>query len=85
MRYVYILRCSDETLYTGITNDIEKRIFAHNNEKTWAKYTKSRRPVHLVWQSEEIEWRGAATLEERRIKKLPRAKKQVMIETYSWK
>ena len=46
--YVYIVRCSDQTLYTGWTNHLEKRIEAHNAGKG-AKYTKARRPVELVY------------------------------------
>ena len=48
MNYTYIVRCSDGSLYTGWTNDLEKRIRAHNEGKG-AKYTKSRRPVELVY------------------------------------
>ena len=48
MNYTYIVRCSDGSLYTGWTNDLEKRIKAHNEGKG-AKYTKSRRPVELVY------------------------------------
>ncbi len=47
--YVYILECSDKTLYTGWTGNIEKRVREHNNGKYGAKYTKSRRPVKLVY------------------------------------
>lgn len=47
--YVYILECKDKTLYTGYTNNLEKRIEAHNSSKTGAKYTKARRPVKLVY------------------------------------
>ena len=47
--YVYMVRCSDETLYTGITNDLEKRIEAHNSGKNGARYTRSRGPVKLVY------------------------------------
>ena len=46
--YIYILECSDKTLYTGYTNDLEKRVKAHN-EGQGAKYTKSRLPVKLVY------------------------------------
>lgn len=48
--YVYILKCADKTLYTGSTNDLEKRIHAHNNLKSGAHYTKIRRPVTLVYK-----------------------------------
>ena len=51
MNYTYILKCKDETLYTGWTNDIEKRLEAHNAGKG-AKYTRSRRPVELVYLEE---------------------------------
>ena len=51
MNYVYILRCSDDTLYTGWTNDLEKRIKAHSNG-TGAKYTRGRGPVELVYFEE---------------------------------
>ena len=48
MNYTYLLECSDGTLYCGWTNDLEKRVKAHNSGRG-AKYTKSRRPVRLVW------------------------------------
>ena len=48
MNYTYILKCRDNSLYTGWTNDIDKRIKAHNDGKG-AKYTKSRRPVELIY------------------------------------
>jgi putative endonuclease len=49
MWYVYILECKDKTFYTGITTDLERRIKEHNNSLLGAKYTKSRRPVKLVY------------------------------------
>lgn len=76
---VYILRCSDNTLYTGITNNLEKRIAAHNSGKG-AKYTKSRRPVKLVY-SENCADRSAASKREYAIKQLRRAEKEKLIET----
>ena len=48
MNYTYIVKCKDDTLYTGWTNDLEKRVNAHNDGKG-AKYTKSRKPVALVY------------------------------------
>jgi putative endonuclease len=50
MFYVYILECADGTLYTGSTNDLLKRLHAHNNLKSGAHYTKIRRPVTLKYQ-----------------------------------
>ena len=76
--FVYILECSDKTLYTGITNDIEKRLYAHNNLSTWAKYTKTRRPVTLLY-SEAFETRWEALKREYRIKQLSRKDKLLLI------
>ncbi len=58
MNYVYILRCADGTLYTGWTTDLNRRLAAHN-AGSGAKYTRSRRPVALLY-SEECASRGAA-------------------------
>lgn len=74
MYTVYILQCNDKTLYTGITNDLIRRIKEHNSSKLGAKYTKARRPVKLVY-SKEFADRSAAQIEEARIKKLPKEKK----------
>lgn len=52
MFYVYILECADKTLYTGSTNNLEKRLHAHNNLKSGAHYTKIRRPVVLRYKEE---------------------------------
>lgn len=69
--YVYILRCNDGSLYTGITVDLEKRLTEHNaGDKNGARYTRSRRPVWLVY-SEKVDSRSAAALREYRLKKLP--------------
>lgn len=76
--YVYIIRCSDGTLYTGIARDLKKRVGEHNSDRGGAKYTKSRRPVELVY-SEQVESRSAAAKLEYRIKRMPRAKKKEMI------
>lgn len=73
MWYVYILECNDGTLYTGITNDLEKRILTHNKGKG-AKYTKTRLPVKLR-VSFEAEDRSKASKEEYRIKQLTREEK----------
>ena len=77
MWYVYILECSDSTLYTGITNNLDKRILAHNNKKG-AKYTKTRTPVKLIY-SIEVENKSIASKEEYRIKKLTRTEKLKLI------
>ncbi|MBA3724405.1 MAG: GIY-YIG nuclease family protein [Candidatus Levybacteria bacterium] len=79
--FIYILECADGTYYTGSTNDVEKRVFNHNNAKTGAKYTKSRRPVKLVYQ-ESLDDKGAALTRENQIKKLTRRQKQRLIQPH---
>ncbi|MBR5520947.1 MAG: GIY-YIG nuclease family protein [Oscillospiraceae bacterium] len=76
MHYVYILKCADNTLYTGWTTNIEKRIAAHNSGKG-AKYTKGRGPVELFYL-ETFEEKGRALKREAEIKKLPRNKKELL-------
>ena len=76
--YVYLLRCADDSLYCGWTTDLEGRIAAHNNG-TGAKYTKSRRPVELVY-FEEYENRHEALSREWHIKRLSRAEKLHLLE-----
>lgn len=75
--YVYILECSDGSLYTGITNDLEKRIKTHNSGKG-AKYTRCRLPVELK-KSWEVENRSEASKMEYKIKKLRRDEKLKLI------
>lgn len=77
MWYVYILECSDLTLYTGITNNVEKRIDTHNKKKG-AKYTKTRTPVKLMYQ-QTFETKSLAAKEEWRIKQLTRIQKISLI------
>lgn len=78
MWQVYILKCSDETFYTGITTDLDRRIDEHNGSPLGAKYTFGRRPVELVW-TKKFKNRSLASKEECRIKKLPRTKKLELI------
>lgn len=77
LNYVYIVRCSDDTLYTGWTNDLKKRIAAHN-AGSGAKYTKSRRPVALVYY-EAFETKQEAMSREFHLKRLSRAEKLALI------
>lgn len=79
MFYVYILECSDKTLYVGSTNDIEKRLKQHNTSKSGAHYTKIRRPVVLRYQ-EEHKTLASARRREAELKRLTRAKKLSLIE-----
>lgn len=76
--FVYMLRCGDETLYTGITTDLKRRVDEHNNSDKGAKYTKLRRPVELVY-SEESEDRSSASKREYVIKKMTRVEKMELI------
>lgn len=78
MNYTYIVRCKDESLYCGWTNDIEKRMASHN-AGTGAKYTKSRRPVELVYY-EEFKTKEEAMRREYAIKQLTRVEKMKLIE-----
>ncbi|MFA6090296.1 MAG: GIY-YIG nuclease family protein [Candidatus Gracilibacteria bacterium] len=75
----YILRCSDDSLYTGSTNDLEKRLHEHNNLKSGAHYTKIRRPVELVYH-EVFETIGEARKREYVIKQLTRKEKICLME-----
>ena len=77
MEYVYILRCADGSLYTGWTNDLEKRMAAHNSG-TGGKYTRSRRPVTLVYH-ECFDTKEEAMRRERAIKQLTRTQKLTLI------
>jgi putative endonuclease len=76
--FVYILECKDKTFYIGITNNLEKRIFAHNNLKSAAKYTKSRRPVVLKY-FEKVKTKGIALKREFELKGLNREEKAKLI------
>tara|TARA_Y100000588_G_C13825172_1_gene741127 strand:- start:405 stop:653 length:249 start_codon:yes stop_codon:yes gene_type:complete len=75
--FVYILRCSDDSLYTGITNNLERRITQHNNG-TGAKYTRNRAPVQLIYQ-EDCDDRASASQREYAIKQLSRIQKIELI------
>ena len=75
--HVYILRCADRSLYTGVATDVAARLSVHNAGKG-AKYTRGRLPVKLVYQ-EAADGRGAALKRELAIKRLPRAAKRRLI------
>jgi len=78
--WVYMLRCSDGSLYTGWTIDVQRRLTRHEAGKA-SRYTASRLPVELAW-AQPMPDRGAARREEARIKKLGRAEKLAMIAPY---
>ena len=78
MNYTYMLQCGDGTYYTGWTNDLERRLKAHNEGKG-GKYTRSRRPVRLVYY-EEHETKQEAMRREWEIKQLTRAGKEELLQ-----
>ncbi len=82
--FVYILECSDGSLYTGITKDVTKRLDEHNTKDTGAKYTKARRPVKLLYEEASSD-RSSASKREYAIKKLTRLKKLQLIKNISLK
>lgn len=78
--FVYILKCKDDTLYIGSTNDLERRLHQHNNLKSGAHYTKIRRPVELVY-FKKMKSLSAARKKEHSLKKLSRQEKQELVSS----
>ena len=76
--YLYVVRCSDDTLYTGITTDLARRLDEHNTSKRGAKYTKTRRPINLVYY-ELHQSQSNAQRAEYKFKKLTREQKEKII------
>lgn len=77
--YLYIVKCCDKSLYTGITIDVARRFEEHCGKgKTGAKYPKSRRPLTLVFQA-KVGDRNLAMKVERKVKKLPKIKKEMLV------
>ena len=84
MYYLYLLRCADQTLYTGITVDLKRRVEEHNTSSLGAKYTRARRPVIMVY-SEQFTNRSEASKAERLMKKLSHQKKLALIQKFAQK
>ena len=78
---VYLLRCNDNSLYAGITTDIQRRLLQHNNSKLGAKYTRARRPVFLVYL-EDCNDRSNASKREYKLRKLTKLKKEKLVKEY---
>ena len=77
--HVYIVRCADDTLYTGIAVNVQRRVAEHNSEgRAGARYTRARRPVVLVYQEQAAD-RSAAARREYQIKQLPRRDKLALL------
>ena len=79
--WVYFLRCSDNSLYAGVTTDIHRRIREHNNSNLGAKYTRARRPVTLAYL-EEAENKSAACKKEYQIRHLTKTQKEQLTKEY---
>ena len=77
--FLYVVRCGDDTLYTGVTTDLNRRVNEHNTSKRGAKYTKTRRPVNLIW-SNKYNNRSEAQSAEYNFKKLSRKQKLDIIK-----
>ena len=77
--FVYMLRCADNSLYTGVTTDVERRLKEHNEAKLGAKYTRAKRPVFLVYE-EPAESRSAACQREYQLKQLKKTEKESFIK-----
>lgn len=79
--HVYVLRCGDGSLYTGVARDLQRRLLQHNGELAGgSRYTRGRRPVELVWSDTEVD-RSAAQRREASIKKLRREEKLRLLQT----
>jgi putative endonuclease len=79
--YVYLLRCKDNSLYAGITTDINRRLHQHNHTKLGAKYTRAKRPVTLVFL-EAASDKSTASKREYQIRKLTKLNKEELVSTY---
>ena len=80
--FIYMLRCSDNSLYTGVTTDVERRVIEHNAKKSVTKYTRVRQPVEVAYQ-EKAESRSAACKREAQLKKLTKKEKETLVESKS--
>ncbi len=79
--YLYVLLCSDGSYYTGVTVDVDRRLREHNASKAGAKYTRSRRPVRLLFY-EKFQTRSSAQKAEYHFKKLTRKQKEKLINEH---
>ncbi len=79
--FVYMLRCADNSLYTGVTTDVERRAKEHNGKKSVTKYTRVRQPVEVVYQ-EKAESRAEACKREAQLKKLKKHEKETIVNAF---
>ena len=80
--YVYLLRCKDNSLYAGITTNIDRRLHQHNHTKLGAKYTRAKRPVTLAF-IETATNKSKASKREYQLKQLTKTQKEQLVSTYS--
>ena len=79
MYFVYMVKCADNTFYTGIATELERRIEEHNSSEKGAKYTRTRRPVELVYSEEHPDRSAASKREYENKKKMSRVEKLKLI------
>lgn len=79
--FVYLLRCNDNSLYAGITTDIERRLHQHNHTKLGAKYTRAKRPVTLAFIETATD-KSTASKREYQLRKLTKMQKERLVSTY---
>lgn len=80
--WVYLLRCNDNSLYAGVTTDINRRVDEHNNSKLGAKYTRARRPVSLAYL-EQADNKSIACKREYQIRHLTKLKKEQLVSNFA--
>ena len=78
---MYVVRCSDGSLYAGITTDLKRRVHEHNSTRKGAKYTRSRRPVHVAYEH-RCHDRAEAMVSENGFKRMSKAEKELFIEEF---
>ena len=79
--YTYMVRCNDNSLYTGVTTDLQRRVYEHNGVKKGAKYTKNKQPVVLVYYQMKTS-RSTACQYEYKLKQLSKLQKEVIVSEF---
>lgn len=79
--FVYLVRCIDNSLYAGITTDINRRLHEHNHSEKGAKYTRAKRPVALAYSEHAFD-RSSASKREHQLKKLTKIKKELLVTAF---
>ena len=79
--FVYFLRCNDNSLYAGITTDIDRRLYQHNHTKLGAKYTRAKRPVTLAFIETAVD-KSMASKREYQLRQLTKSQKEHLVSAY---